>query len=1076
MTTREAQLEILRYWAEVELFTPPEYRESASPQLLWARWNPHAVTADSLLAMDAWRSERWTTSVEFSKSKVERDREAAMPFFTVYFGILPKARLYARLMHLLHLGRDRDPSRTSLDLQNLRGDMFLAAVTLTPWGKIVGGSFSAAGLLGAMNDLTRAERATSRRMRSGVVSASEWAAPTFTVERSLERRDWFEAQFVEFSASQFGLSPELPIAESMYAQREEGDAVTLFDPTPSVKPVDIDFINHISERCGAWIGLEDSLSSAVLVRRHRLDHRPVVEDFEGLDSFYLAELRRAAVNLEAAGAAPHASTYGGRRVPPEDEASPPMPGVPEALASTESWMRPIGAPLARLLEEGDGADVPRIDLLRSPELVRDLLDPAKLPLGRWPSAADHHLYAAQQAAVAAALETGGRFGPLVSLNGPPGTGKSWLLRDIVAEIVVRRAKKIAMLESSAEVFHEGALVSFSVGPNRTWSMTPLLPALTEDELVVVASNNNAAIRNITDEMPRSFGLKRFGRNPKTGRTEKRREYAYWRAAAESLDRLQSYALNESASVRSGEEGRSAGPQRAPVWGLVSATLGRRSNRLRFVRAVLKKRPRVKVDATLPALIEDELRLLKMDDRDPEDAWLAAKTDFLAKLEIAAERRRRMEDILSRTGASPQLFTSSFADRPEQHKTSLWVDEAFERERSEVFLAALELHKATVVAQSERFRKGLAALAAFLENSGISMEAGRAVDVYGFLAFFVPVISTTLASAPRMFEHVREGEIGWVFIDEASQATPYAAAGLLSRAKRAVVLGDPQQLMPVVMMPERITEFLRRRHPLVDARWSPNRTSLQTLADAQMPIGAEIASLTGEPVWTGMPLRTHRRCHSPMFDIANAISYAGQMVQMTPRSDAAHAARSRWLDVPASAKKRSSRPHLDEKIRLPEMAALREELSALENDRSRWGESVFVVSPFRSVADFAQRLVAKMRLRRIAVRADTVHAFQGQEADMVILVLGSSTGEVGRFQRRWAAVPANLLNVAVTRARNDLVVIGDYEAWTAETVFAEAAKRLERVELEVEENAFGETKEASLFDEALPSAEGAVGRA
>ena len=153
MTTREAQLEILRYWAEVELFTPPEYRESASPQLLWARWNPHAVTADSLLAMDAWRSERWTTSVEFSKSKVERDREAAMPFFTVYFGILPKARLYARLMHLLHLGRDRDPSRTSLDLQNLRGDTFLAAVTLTPWGKIVGGSFSAAGLLGAPQKL-----------------------------------------------------------------------------------------------------------------------------------------------------------------------------------------------------------------------------------------------------------------------------------------------------------------------------------------------------------------------------------------------------------------------------------------------------------------------------------------------------------------------------------------------------------------------------------------------------------------------------------------------------------------------------------------------------------------------------------------------------------------------------------------------------------------------------------------------------------------------------------------------------------------------------------------------------------
>lgn len=35
------------------------------------------------------------------------------------------------------------------------------------------------------------------------------------------------------------------------------------------------------------------------------------------------------------------------------------------------------------------------------------------------------------------------FGPLVSVNGPPGTGKSWLVRDLVAEIVVRRARKIA---------------------------------------------------------------------------------------------------------------------------------------------------------------------------------------------------------------------------------------------------------------------------------------------------------------------------------------------------------------------------------------------------------------------------------------------------------------------------------------------------------------------------------------------------------------------------------------------------------------------------------------------------------
>ena len=66
-----------------------------------------------------------------------------------------------------------------------------------------------------------------------------------------------------------------------------------------------------------------------------------------------------------------------------------------------------------------------------------------------------------------------------------------------------------------------------------------------------------------------------------------------------------------------------------------------------------------------------------------------------------------------------------------------------------------------------------------------------------IALLVPVISTTLASAESMFAVCGPGTIGWLLLDEASQAMPQAAAGILNRARRAVILGDPRQLMPVV---------------------------------------------------------------------------------------------------------------------------------------------------------------------------------------------------------------------------------------------------------------------------------------
>jgi superfamily I DNA and/or RNA helicase len=304
--------------------------------------------------------------------------------------------------------------------------------------------------------------------------------------------------------------------------------------------------------------------------------------------------------------------------------------------------------------------------------------------------------------------------------------------------------------------------------------------------------------------------------------------------------------------------------------------------------------------------------------------------------------------------------------------------------------------------------------------------GKALEsAWATLFFVIPVVSTTFASFDRLFSHCGRESLGWLLIDEAGQATPQSAAGALWRSRRAVIVGDPRQLEPIVSLPFTAQQALRA-HFGVEETWLPSKNSAQTLADRVSRFGTWLQSENPEElIWVGSPLRVHRRCEKPMFEISNEIAYNRQMVYDTQEIPSLLPPSS-WIDVGAA----ESDEHW-----IPAEGVV---LDILLTDLLRCGvnrASILLISPFRAVA----RKLKDIATRHGIAQAGTIHVSQGKEADIVILVLGGDRRRLGA--RDWASEKPNLLNVAVSRAKRRLFVIGNREEWNQYPNFADASALL-----------------------------------
>jgi hypothetical protein len=769
----------------------------------------------------------------------------------------------------------------------------------------------------------------------------------------------------------------------------------------------------------------------------------------------------------------------------------------------------------------------RVDVRTRLDEVRRATDPDRVPLGRWPADPERPLALGQQLAVNEAIAMGRGGDGLFAVNGPPGTGKTTMLRDLIAALVTERAERLSQLADPRDAFIADEPHNWQVREHDR-VVRRLRPELTGYEMVV-ASSNNGAVENVTLELPAATAV-----DP------------HWRDRARDHDDLRTLA--ELATGKGADTGSGSSRDRDEIaWALIAARLGRRKFRRGFVSAVWwtasdddKSPPpppglrallaewsrerdpvswaeavaafgqardraaairddRVEVATALDrrgelsAQIEvarkeecaardrvlasrgrrhelteacrrieddrDRLTRKQEEDRRPfvlrfrtraewgervsryaaefeaTEGWLSETAAALRLLdaEVAAHEQERAdigrleagleecEEILGGYRGRPGAVLPDeewAADREARERQAPWSDFEWNAARTELFLAALDLHRAFLVGAAKEMREALdGAMDVVYGAAPANLDSDAVLAAWQVFFLVVPVVSTTFASLGRLFDRLRPEALGWLLVDEAGQATPQSAVGGLWRARRAVIVGDPLQLEPITTIPFQLEEGIREYFG-VDEEWLTGRSSVQGRADRLSRFGTRLGG-AGESVWVGAPLTVHRRCDHPMFDLSNRIAYDGLMIDATDPVLAAEFAAefprlpdSKWIDVSSEVSVGHWVPAEGEVFE-----GILAGLTGVGFDLSR----AIAIGPFRDVARGLRTIG-----RGSDLRAGTIHTAQGKEADVVILVLGSDPGAEGA--RRWAASKPNLLNVAVSRARRRLYVIGDRERW------------------------------------------------
>lgn len=295
-----------------------------------------------------------------------------------------------------------------------------------------------------------------------------------------------------------------------------------------------------------------------------------------------------------------------------------------------------------------------------------------------------------------------------------------------------------------------------------------------------------------------------------------------------------------------------------------------------------------------------------------------------------------------------------------------------------------------------------------------------MNLFPTLKKYLPCWAITSLSAHRRIP-LKPAFFDLLIIDEASQCDIASVIPLLFRAKRVVVIGDPNQLRHISGLAKHQDLQLLSKHGLFESHinWGYSWNSL---------FDRVRSFCHSDDI---VKLLEHHRSHADIIEFSNRQFYQSQLRIATRYSYLRFPYQKgpavRWIDAPGNV----IRPRDGSAYNQTEAMALLKELKRLVSQG--YEGSIGIVTPFRAQADFIRDLISKQYpdleqqlISKHEFEVNTVHRFQGDERDIIFFspVVSSNCPD---SSLRFLQKTGNLFNVAITRARACLIVVGDRQS-------------------------------------------------
>lgn len=270
------------------------------------------------------------------------------------------------------------------------------------------------------------------------------------------------------------------------------------------------------------------------------------------------------------------------------------------------------------------------------------------------------------------------------------------------------------------------------------------------------------------------------------------------------------------------------------------------------------------------------------------------------------------------------------------------------------------------------------------------------------------ISLTSLTVKKSFL-LQEELFDLVVIDEASQCDIASALPLLYRAKSAVIIGDPLQLPHITSVAKHEQDFVLEKLGLDKAILNYVNNSLFNHADS-LGIRSGLNSAF---------LEEHFRCHPDIINFSNKYYYlpkAGHEldIKTTKEQFVFGNPGMNWVHTIGQVDTTKNVNALEVENCISLVKKLRE-----ENPKA----SIGIITPFKH-----QKEAIIKELNRVPgtqdILCDTVHKFQGDEKDIILFSLVVSTNARPSLINFINLYSPYIINVAVTRARSALYIIGN----------------------------------------------------